>query len=349
MQWIRKIRMVGAHAEGEIGRVITEGGPDIPGDTMLDRLDWLNGDGDWLRRFALFEPRGAAQMTINLLTPPCRPEAHMGFIPMQGDGSHAMSGSNAMCVATVLLETGIIPIEDGFQQIVLDTAAGPITALAECCAGKVQSVSLDFFPSFAEHLDATIQSKKYGEVLVDIAFGGVYYILVDAAQLGLSISPDHAQDLVRAGNDLLSDAREQLRVQHPEFQQFNTIEFCMFTGVDQADCSTLLNATIMPPGRLDRSPCGTGTAARMAVLHGRGTLEVGQQIIVKSVIGSRFQAKLIGVTQLKDRPAILPNITGRAWIFSEGEYGVTTGDPFEQGFTIADTWGDGIHHRIPVA
>lgn len=347
MNWSRKVRMVGAHAEGEIGRVILEGAPEIPGATMLERLNWLNTHGDDLRRFTLFEPRGAAQMTINLLTEPCTPGAHAGFIPMQGDGSHAMSGSNAMCVATVLLETGIVEMQEGPQELVLDTAAGPVTAIATCSGGKVDSVSLDFFPSFAEQLDVQVMVSGFGPVRADIAFGGVYYVIVDAAQFGLSIEPGSARELVALGNTILADARRQFKVQHPLVPEFNTLEFCMFTGTENQAQQIYTNATIMPPGRLDRSPCGTGSAARLAVMHAKGQLDVGDQVIMRSTIGSRFLSRIVGVTQLGDISAVLPNITGRAWIYSDGEYGACANDPFTEGFTMADTWGDGIEHRMP--
>ncbi len=347
MNWSRSVRIVGAHAEGEIGRVIVDGVPPLPGETMLEKLKWLNQHGDDLRRFTLFEPRGAAQMTINLLTEPCTPGAHAGFIPMQGDGSHAMSGSNAICVTTVLLETGILEMRPGAQRIVLDTAAGPITATATCSGGKVENVSLDFFPSFAEQLDIEIDLDGFGPVIADLAFGGVYYILVDAAQFGLSIEPGAAQALVAAGNRLLAQARRQLSVQHPLVPEFNAIEFCMFTSTESPVDRIFRNATIMPPGRIDRSPCGTGTAARLAVMHAKGQIDIGDEVVMRSTIGSRFLSRIVGVTQIGDHNAVLPNISGRAWIVSFGEYGVSSDDPFPEGFTMADTWGDGIRHHIP--
>lgn len=347
MNWSRKVRIVGAHAEGEIGRVIVDGAPPIPGKTMLERLKWLNEQGDDLRRFTLFEPRGAAQMTVNLLTEPCTPGAHAGFIPMQGDGSHAMSGSNAICVTTVLLETGIVEMKPGTQRIVLDTAAGPVTATATCSTEKVESVSLDFFPSFAEQLDVEISADGIGPVTLDVAFGGVYYIIVDAAQFGLAIEPGSAKQLVSLGQQLLASARKQLSVQHPLVPEFNTLEFCMFTSTENKSARIFRNATIMPPGRIDRSPCGTGTAARLAVMHAKGQVGIGDEVTMRSTIGSRFLSRIVGVTQIGDYNAVLPNITGRAWIFSNGEYGVSPDDPFPEGFTMADTWGDGIEHEFP--
>ena len=314
----------------------------------LERLKWLNESGDDLRRFTLFEPRGAAQMTVNLLTEPCTPGAHAGFIPMQGDGSHAMSGSNAICVTTVLLETGILEMKQGTQKIVLDTAAGPITATAACSDGKVESVSLDFFPSFAEQLDVEVALDGFGTVSADLAFGGVFYIIVDAAQFSLKVEPGAAQELVSIGNKLLAAARRQLSVQHPLVAEFNALEFCMFTDTESQADRVFRNATIMPPGRIDRSPCGTGTAARLAVMHAKGQVGIGDEVTMLSTIGSRFLSRIVGITQVGEHKAVLPNISGRAWIFSNGEYGVSPDDPFPEGFTMADTWGDGIEHHIPL-
>lgn len=347
MKWSRTINIVGAHAEGEIGRVITGGVLPISGDTMLERMNWLNEHGDHLRRFALFEPRGAAQMTVNLLTPACDPTADAGFIPMQGDGSHAMSGSNAICVTTVLLETGMIEMVEPQTTVTLDTPAGLIRANAQCLNGKVTTVDLDFFPSFSEKLDVPVLVEDFGEITVDVAFGGVYYILVNASQLSTSIKPASAQFLVKAGNQILRAAQQQITVQHPTIADFNQIEFCMFTDTEDADKNIYLNATIMPPGRLDRSPCGTGSAARLSVMHARGEIGVDTDVVMRSAIGSRFNTRIRGTTSVGDRAAVLPSIAGRAWIYSIGQYGVDPDDPFPLGFTLSDTWGDGIEHEIP--
>jgi len=348
MRWSRAIHIVGAHAEGEIGRVITGGVLPIPGNSMLERMNWLNEHGDHLRRFTLFEPRGAAQMTINLLTPACDPKADAGFIPMQGDGSHAMSGSNAICVATVLLETGMLELHEPKTTVTLDTPAGLIQAHADCKDGKVASVKLDFFASFCERLDVPVSVDQLGEIKVDVAFGGVYYILVDVGQLKLGIGPDHARALVDAGSKILYAAQQHLSVRHPLIDDFNKIEFCMFTSIENADQHIYRNATIMPPGRLDRSPCGTGSAARLAVMHARGEIDVGTQVQMRSAIGSCFSTQIRSTTTVGDRAAVLPSIEGRAWIYSIGQYGVDPDDPFPLGFTLSDTWGDGIEHELPI-
>ena len=347
MRWGKMLTVVGAHAEGEIGRVLTGGVIDLPGESVLEKLHRLNADRDDLRRFVLYEPRGCAQMTTNLLLPPSHPQADAAFIPMQADASHAMSGSNAMCVTTVLLETGILPMSEPRTSVVLDTAAGLVRANALCRDGKVQSVTLDFFPSFAEHLDHSLEVEGLGTLTVDVAFGGVYYVMPKAQELGLTIEPGTARDMVELGNRIKSAAREQIVVRHPTTPEFDRLDFVMFCDRERSSDSVFRNGTIMPPGRMDRSPCGTGTAARLAVLHRKGEVRAGQEVEMRSTISSRFKAEILGESAVGDRPAVVPRITGRAWIYGIHQLGADPSDPFRNGFTLADTWGTGIEHEIP--
>lgn len=347
MRWERSITVVGAHAEGEIGRVVTGGALDLPGSSMLEKLSHLNCEGDGFRRFCLFEPRGCAQLTTNLLLPPLDDRADAAFIPMQADGSHAMSGSNAMCVTTVLLETGVLAMTEPLTRVVLETAAGLVTAEAQCQAGKVQAVTLEFFASFVEHLSHPLEVEGFGTMMVDVAFGGVYYAMPDACGLGLEIEPGSAQDMVDLSHRIKAAAREQIAVAHPTIPDFKEIEFVMFCDRDQEHPARFTNGTVMPPGRMDRSPCGTGSAARLAVLLQRGTIKIGQDVEMRSTIGSRFGAKILRQTRIGDRLAIIPQITGRAWIYGIHQLGADPDDPFRAGFTVADTWGTGIDHKIP--
>jgi proline racemase len=346
MQWNRTITVIGAHCEGEVGRVITGGVLDVPGNTVLEKMEYLRAHDD-LRKFVNQEPRGCAQMTTNLLLPPSHPSADAAFIPMQADGTHPMSGSNAMCVTTVLLETGILEMQEPETRIVLDTAAGLVEALATCRDGRVKSVSLTFFPAYAEHIDVHLDVEGVGTLRVDVAFGGVFYVLVPVEQLGFRIEPDMAQTMVTLGNKIKAAAREQLTVQHPELHQLNSIDFLMFVGGDGATDTILHNATIMPPGRVDRSPCGTGTAARLAALHAKGMATVGDRFDFRSTIGSRFDASIQSETQVGSKPAIVPTLSGRSFIYATMQLGVDPDDPYPHGFTMADTWGTGIKHIIP--
>ncbi len=287
MRWNRTVTVIGAHAEGEVGRVVTGGVLNIPGSTTLEKLEYLQEHDD-LRKFVNQEPRGCAQMTTNLLLPPSSPGADAAFIPMQADGSHAMSGSNAMCVTTVLLETGVLPMIEPETVVTLDTAAGLVRAQAACRAGRVERVTLDFFPAYAEHLDVAIEVEGLGTITADIAFGGVFYVMPNVQQLGFRIGPDVAQDMVTLAGKIKAAAQEQIQVQHPQISQFNSIEFLMFTDEVNTAQNVLRNATIMPPGRVDRSPCGTGSAARLAAMHAKGNAQVGEIFDMRSTINSRF-------------------------------------------------------------
>ncbi|MEM7171827.1 MAG: proline racemase family protein [Pseudomonadota bacterium] len=347
MRWERTITAIEAHAEGEIGRVITGGVLNIPGPSLLEKLSYLNGPGDDLRKFCLFEPRGCAQMTANLLLPPTDPRADAAFIPMQADGSHAMSGSNAICVTTVLLETGILGQSEPHTRVVLETAAGLVIANARCRSGKVEAVTLEFFPSFVEHLSHPLEVPGLGTLMVDVAFGGVYYVLPNARDLGVRIEPGSAQDMVAMSHKIKGAAQEQISVAHPVIQDFREIEFVMYCDRDPGRKESFVNGTVMPPGRMDRSPCGTGTAARLAVLLERGDVHIGQDVDMHSTIGSRFRAKIDRQTEIGGRRAIIPQITGRAWIIGIHQLGADPDDPFRAGFTVADTWGNGINHQIP--
>lgn len=346
MRWNRTLTVIGAHAEGEVGRVITGGVLDVPGATTLEKMTYLQSHDD-LRKFANQEPRGCAQMTTNLLLRASHPAADAAFIPMQADGTHAMSGSNAMCVTTVLLETGILPMTEPATIVILDTAAGLVKAVATCRDGRVERVSLDFFPAYAECIAADLEVEGIGTLTVDVAFGGVFYVMPSACQLGFRIGPDVAQDMISLGSRIKSAAREQLSVQHPETAQFNSIEFLMFTDEVDASGRVLRNATVMPPGRIDRSPCGTGSAARLAVLHAKGLAKPGDSFDMRSTINSSFEASVVGETTVGSKPAIVPRISGRSWIYATMQLGSDPTDPYPLGYTLSDTWGNGIEHLIP--
>lgn len=338
MRWSRTLNMVEAHAEGEVGRVVTGGVLDLPGDTMLDKMNFLNEQDDSLRRFCVFEPRGYASMSTNLLFPPSRPDADAGFIILQGDKAHAMSGSNCICVVTVLLETGLVPMTEPETTVRLDTPAGLVTARASCREGKCERVSLDMVPSFVEALDVDVEVPGLGRVRVDAAFGGVYYALIDPGQLGLEIEPSSARALVDAGCRIHRALNQQVKVHHPLYPGIHGFSYMMFVG--RREDGDLVGATILPPGRIDRSPCGTGNSARLAVRHARGEVTEGEVLSARSIIGSRFEVSFLGETAVADRPAVLPRISGRGWIHGIHQIGVDPSDPYPQGYLLSDTWGD---------
>ena len=337
MRFEQTLEILMVHAQGEIGNVIIGGAPQIPGATILEKMNHINELDDSLRRFVCFEPRANVAMTVNLLLPPCRPDADAGFIVLQPDRAHPMSGSNCICVVTALLETGRVKMVEPETVVRLDTAAGLIIVRARCENGRCLSVSLDNVPAFVQQLDAPVVTPKWGTIRADIAFGGVYYAQVDVDQVGLKITPDHARELAEAGIGIKALLAEQVRVQHPEIPSLNEIAYVMFR--DYQPDGSVITCTTLKPGRVDRSPCGTGSSANLAVLHARGRLEVGDSRTSHSIIGGTFTAQVIGETTVGGRPAILPRITGSAWVFGRQELRISPDDPFRAGFALSDTWG----------
>lgn len=343
MRWSRMLTMVEVHAEGEIGRVVTGGLGPIPGASMLDKMRHINEVDDSIRRFTVYEPRGTAHATVNLLLPPSRPEADAGFIILQADRAHAMSGSNAMCVATALLETGMVAMVEPITRLVLDTPAGLVGVTAECRDGRCARVTLDMPASFAVELDVVLDVDGLGPVHLDIAFGGVFYALVDAGVGGWAIERGNARRLVEIGSRIKNAVNAQVRVAHPELPALNSVSYVMFCDRDRDNPSILRGSTIVLPGRCDRSPCGTGNAARLAVLHARGQVAVGEVLRARSIIDSEFQVVIARTATVGGVPAVLPRISGRAWIFGVHHCGVDPTDPYPRGFTLSDMWGPDVH------
>lgn len=340
MRWKKTLQLADVHCEGEIGKVITGGVVNIPGATMLDKMNYINDVDDSLRRLVILEPRGCLQMSVNLLMPPTCPEADAGFIVLQADKAHPMSGSNCICVVTALLELGMLPMQEPQTTVVLDTPAGLVTANAKCQDGRCVSVSLDMVPAFVEALDVSIDAGELGMIRADIAFGGVYYALVDVEQVGLSIAPGNAHSLATLGVRLRGLVNEQVKVQHPLIKELDEVAYVMFRN--RVDSHTWQTCTTLPPGRVDRSPCGTGSSANLATLSARGEVAVGDKLTSLSTIGGQFAVELLGTTEVGNRPAVLPRITGRAWVYGLHQIGVDPEDPLADGFMLSDTWGQGF-------
>ncbi|MDZ5111319.1 proline racemase family protein [Pseudomonas putida] len=339
MRWKQTLQLAEVHCEGEIGKVITGGVIGVPGATMLDKMNYINEVDDSLRRLVTLEPRGCLQMSVNLLLPPTRPEAQAGFIVLQADKAHPMSGSNCICVVTALLELGMVPMQEPETTVVLDTPAGLVTARATCADGRCLGVSLDMVPAFVEHLDLAIETEAFGTLKVDVAFGGVYYALIDVEQTGLAIAPENARALADAGVALKDEINRQLNIQHPLLPSVNEVAYVMFRN--RLDDRTYQTCTTLPPGRVDRSPCGTGSSANLATLAARGRVQTGDQLVSRSTIGGQFRVELLGTTEVAGRPAVLPRVTGRAWLYGLQQLGVDPDDPLAAGFMLSDTWGAG--------
>lgn len=327
------------HCQGEIGNVILSGAPEIPGATMLEKMNHINEVDDSLRVFVTTEPRAHVAMSTNLVTAPCRPEADAGFIVLQADRAHPMSGSNCICVVTALLETGRVKMTDPETLVRLDTPAGLIVARARCENGGCLSVSLDNVPAFAVALDVTVQTPKWGDIRADIAFGGVFYGIVDVAQIGLTIAPENARALAEEGIALVDLMNAQHPVQHPEIASLTQLAYVMFRGAEPD--GAVRTCTTLKPGRVDRSPCGTGSSANLATLFARGKVAVGDTRLSRSTIGGTFMAEVLATAQVGPYPAILPRITGSAFVAGRMTLYRRAEDAFAGGFRLSDTWGEG--------
>ena len=336
MRWDKTLQLIEAHAEGEIGRVVTGGLPKIPGTTLNEKFRYLLGEQE-LRLSLCLEPRGDAAGSVVLLFPPEDQDNDAGIIILQPDQAHAMSGSNAICTTTVLLETGMVEMKDGENEVKLETAAGVVVAKAQGKADKCENVTLSMPPSFVEELDYAFETEQWGKISADIAFGGVFYAIVDASQLGLKIEPAQARDLSDAGMALKQILNETCKVNHPENPDISGIAYVMFRETE-AD-GTVRTATTMWPGRLDRSPCGTGNSANLATRVARGEVSEGETYLSRSTISSEFWVHHSGTTLIGNKQAVLPKITGRGWIYGMHQVGFDPTDPFKGGFALTDTWG----------
>lgn len=341
MNFDRKLEILQVHCEGEIGNVLVGGAPDIPGATALEKMNYINNVDDSLRRFVTFEPRANVAMTVNLLLAPTRPDADAGFIVLQPDRAHAMSGSNAICVVTALLESGRVAMVEPETIVRLDMPAGLVTARARCENGRCLSVSIDNVPSFAEALDHEIDTPRWGRIKADICFGGVYYGLVDVEQIGLTIEPNNARELAEAGIELKAILAEKVKVQHPTLRGLNEIAYVMFRS--QEPDGAVKTCTTLKPGRVDRSPCGTGSSANLASLYARGLIFVGDKKVSRSIIGGEFHVQALAEAEVGGRKAIIPRITGKGFVYGKQELRLVDGDPFAKGFALSDTWGPQVH------
>ncbi len=344
------IQAIDLHAAGEPGRVIVGGVLDVPGATMFDKMMWLQANGDDLRLRMLREPRGYPAANCNLILPPTHPDAQAGYVIMEQVEYPGMSGTNTICVVTALLETGMIAMEEPLTELTLESPAGLIRVRAECSGGKVRSVTFRNVPAFATHLDATIEVPTLGTVTVDVAYGGMFYVIADAGAFGIRLTPDEGRDITRITEMIKAAAAEQLPVVHPEQTGFAGITIGQLSGPPHDARNSRRNAVTVSTGTLDwtkpstwtgvidRSPCGTGTSAKMAVLHAKGQLAIGEDFRHEGILGTVFTGRLIETTTIASTPAVVPTITGSAWITGFASYVVDPDDPFPNGYTVGDIW-----------
>ena len=340
MKSTKTIHVVSAHAEGEVGDVIIEGVEPPPGKTLWEQSRWIAED-EVLRNFMLNEPRGGVFRHVNLLVPPKNPKAAAAFIIMEPEDTPPMSGSNSICVATVLLDHGLITMKEPVTDFFLEAPGGLVKVKALCKNGKAERIFVQNLPSFAYRLDMLLELEGYGTISADTAFGGDSFVIVDAKKLGFSIEPSEAAELARLGAKITDAASEQIGFSHPILSEWNHYSFCQFSGIEDhsADCITFKSAVSIKPGKIDRSPTGTALSAKMAVLEARGEMKVGQKIKAVSIIGSTFEGKIIEKCNINGTSAIIPEISGRGWITGLHQHTLEPTDPWPEGYRLSDTWG----------
>jgi proline racemase len=339
MKSSKLIHIVSCHAEGEVGNVIVGGVAPPKGDSLWDKALWINQDQK-LRQFVLNEPRGGVFKHVNLLVPAQNPNAHQGFIVMEPEHTPPMSGSNSICVSTVLLDTGMIEMREPITEFVLEAPGGLVPVKAYCENGKAKSIEVHNVASFADQLDVHIEVEGLGSLKVDTAYGGDSFVIVNAAELGFEIKPDEAKDLAEIGSKITAATNLQLNFNHPTNSDWKHISFCELALplFEEEGVKVSRNSVVIDPGKLDRSPCGTGCSARMAVLHAKGELQKGDRMIGRSILDSRFDCSIVEETMVGKKKAIIPSIRGRAWITGTHQLMLDPEDPWPGGYRLSDTW-----------
>ena len=333
--WTR-ITTIDAHAEGEPLRVILSGLPAIPGDTILAKRRYARENLDGWRRTLMFEPRGHADMYGCILTEPVTPDGDMGVLFLHNEGFSTMCGHGIIGLVTVVFETGLRPAESDGPVLRLDTPAGRVTARAEWDAAsrRVGSVSFENVASFVYALDQFVEVEGIGRVRYDVAFGGAFYAYCNAADLGVRVTPDEFRRLIDVGMRVKRAVMASLPLHHPFEADLGFLYGTIIVGPPEGAGADSRNVCIFADGEVDRSPTGTGVSGRVALAHARGQLPIGQPFVIESLIGTRFTGRAVRETQYGPFPAVVPEVTGRAWITGRHEFLVAPDDPLREGFIL---------------
>jgi len=334
LRFQRMISTIDTHTEGEPTRTIIGGLPHIPGDSVPAKMAYVRDHLDDLRQMLMYEPRGNEVMSGAILTPPCREDADMGVIYIEVGGYLPMCGHDTIGCCTALVEAGIVPVEEPITTIRLDTPAGLVVARVAVVNGRAREVTFTNAPAFLYRKDVEVRVPGHGDVTLDIAYGGNFYALVEARQLGLAIEAERAGEIVQAGKAVRAAVNQAVHVQHPEMEFIEGLTHVEFYGPPTRSDADVKNAVVIPPGSIDRSPCGTGTSAKLAVLHARGALQENREFVHESIIGTVFRARIVGTARVGSFPAVIPEISGRAYVTGMHHFVVDPEDPLKRGFLL---------------
>ena len=336
------IEIYNTHCCGEIGDVIVAGDIKLEGETIFEQSKYLF-ENKKLRNFVLNEPRGGVFKHCNLIVNPKNKEALAGFIIMEPEDNPPMSGSNSICVATVLLEKNLIKSTEPFTSFTLEAPGGLISIKAEVKNKITKSVEIENLPSFVDLMDVKLKTKNYGEIIVSTVFGGDTFIICNARDFNLTIEPKNAKKFVEISKEIIKIANQEFGFSHPTISSLDYISFCQFiepVKINNSQQKEGRNTVCIRPGKLDRSPCGTGTSARLALMKEKNEIDINEVFISRSIIGSTFETKIKEEFFSNGKKMIKPLIKGSAFITGKQELYVSKNDPFPEGYRLNDTWPD---------
>lgn len=334
MKFINSIHAVDSHTAGEATRVVVGGVPKIPGKSMPEKKQWLEDNLDYLRTAIMLEPRGHKDMFGSILTQPTVDEADYGIIFMDGGGYLNMCGHGTIGAMTVAVETGMVPVTEPVTKVVQEAPAGLIHGQVFVEDGKAKKVSFTNVPAFLYKRDQEVELPGYGKIRFDISFGGSFFAIVKAEQVGLEIVPENAAKLQDLGIQLRDIINKEIPVQHPELPHIHSVDLVEWWSKTETKGATLKNCVVFGQGQVDRSPCGTGTSAKMATLFAKGELKMGEKFFYESILGTIFEGEIVGKAKVGEYDAVIPQITGSAYITGFNHFVIDETDPVKYGFIL---------------
>lgn len=334
MKFSRTIQAIDSHTAGEATRIVVGGIPNIKGNTMPEKKQYLEDHLDHIRTAIMLEPRGHNDMFGSVMTQPCDPDADFGIIFMDGGGYLNMCGHGSIGAMTVAVETGVVPMEEPVTKVVMEAPAGIIKGDVKVENGKVQSVSIFNVPAFLYKRDQEVELPGVGKVKFDISFGGSFFAIVHASQLGLKIEPKNAAKLTDLAMELRDIINRDIEIQHPTLEHIKTVDLVEIWDEPTNEKATYKNVVIFGQGQVDRSPCGTGTSAKLATLHAKGELKEGEKFVYESILGTMFEGEIVGTTKVGEFDAVLPKITGSAYMTGFNNFLIDEDDPVKHGFIL---------------
>jgi len=334
MKFSNNIHVIDSHTMGEPTRIIVGGTPRVKGETMAKKKEYLINELDYIRTSAMHEPRGHNDMFGSIITSPTNSKADFGIVFMDGGGYLNMCGHGSIGAATVAVETGMVDMVEPITKVNLDTPAGLIAADVHVADGSVKGVSIVNVPAFLYKRDISVEVEGLGQITFDISFGGSFFAIINAKELGLKVEKEYVSEIKKIGMQLLKELNEKVEVVHPELEHINTIDLIEIYEEPATEKDNYKNVVVFGQGQFDRSPCGTGTSAKMATLYSKGLLEKNEEFIYESILGTKFKGEIIGKTKVGDYEAIIPKITGAAYITGFNQLVIDSKDPVKHGFNI---------------